>query len=428
MRARDCSAPRDECVCILKDRRRCRTALTLPAAGSRESRAFVPLAYTVWSDTTQRGVLCAAFYADRLGRPKSASGSVFPDAVHRLFRGSVVGAGDCVAGGRFAESAVVPGSGVDRGGAGPLDAVAHAAADRRGDPRGGVHVGSGAAVRSGSGSGEDGRHRCDDAGSERGDAEHRAAGHGRIPRSVHSAVGGSVRCGDPDAGGSGSVRPGPRKNKKTSNKEWKSPQDPDAKIAKMKDGRTHLAHKAEHGVDMDTGAIVSVTVQDASDGDTATLPETLIMAAEQVELVQPDGAGVEEVVADKGYHSDETLVALGAVGVRSPRIGAGARPTLLAGQEDGRDAAGGSVLRRRRCMRTAGVWAGGGVVVCNAPGARWWSVLSRTCMRRAVCAGAFPISRSRAHTHRRHGHPLQTVPSAGLIERPQEKNRVDALR
>ena len=85
----------------------------------------------------------------------------------------------------------------------------------------------------------------------------------------------------------------------------------------MKDGRTHLAHKAEHGVDMDTGAIVSVTVQDASDGDTATLPETLIMAAEQVEAVQPEGAGVEEVVADKGYHSDETLVGLGEVGVRS---------------------------------------------------------------------------------------------------------------
>ena len=104
-----------------------------------------------------------------------------------------------------------------------------------------------------------------------------------------------------------------RKNKKTSNKEWKSPQDPDAKVAKMKDGRTHLAHKAEHGVDMDTGAIVSVTVQDASDGDTSTLPATLIMAAEQVELVQPDGPGVEEVVADKGYHSDETL----GVGARS---------------------------------------------------------------------------------------------------------------
>ena len=85
----------------------------------------------------------------------------------------------------------------------------------------------------------------------------------------------------------------------------------------MKDGRTHLAHKAEHGVDMDTGAIVSVTVQDASDGDTATLPATLLMAAEQVELVQPDGSGVEEAVADKGYHSDETLVALDEIGVRS---------------------------------------------------------------------------------------------------------------
>ena len=108
-----------------------------------------------------------------------------------------------------------------------------------------------------------------------------------------------------------------RKNKKTSNKDWKSPQDPDAKIAKMKDGRTRLAHQAEHGVDMDTGAIVSVTVQEASDGDTATLPETLITAAEQVEWVQPDGRGVEEVVADKGYHSDATLVALDTIGVRS---------------------------------------------------------------------------------------------------------------
>ena len=108
-----------------------------------------------------------------------------------------------------------------------------------------------------------------------------------------------------------------RKNKKTSNKAWQSPTDPDAKIAKMKDGRTRLAHKAEHGVDLETGAIVSVTVQDASAGDPATLPTTLIMAAEQVEAVQPAGAGVEEVIADKGYHSDETLVALDELGVRS---------------------------------------------------------------------------------------------------------------
>ena len=177
-----------------------------------------------------------------------------------------------------------------------------------------------------------------------------------------------------------------RKNKKTSNKEWKSPQDPDAKIAKMKDGRTHLAHKAEHGVDMDTGAIVSVTVQDASDGDTATLPETLIMAAEQVEAVQPEGAGVEEVVADKGYHSDETLVGLGEVGVRShvsePERGRRCWQDKKTGETPPEK------LRRKRCMRTAGVCGGGGVVACNAAEAKWWSVLSRTCMRRAVCVGS----------------------------------------
>ena len=168
-----------------------------------------------------------------------------------------------------------------------------------------------------------------------------------------------------------------RKNKKTSNKEWKSPQDPDAKVAKMKDGRTHLAHKAEHGVDMDTGAIVSVTVQDASDGDTATLPETLIMAAEQVELVQPDGPGVEEVVADKGYHSDETLVALGAVGVRShvsePERGRRCWQDKKTGETPPEKRAAQKALYANR-----GVSAGGGVVACNAAGARWWSVLSRT--------------------------------------------------
>ena len=73
----------------------------------------------------------------------------------------------------------------------------------------------------------------------------------------------------------------------------------------------------EQGVDMETGAILSVTVQDASAGDTATLAGTLTMAAEQVEAVQPDGAGVAEVVAEKGYHSDATLVELGELGVRS---------------------------------------------------------------------------------------------------------------
>ena len=108
-----------------------------------------------------------------------------------------------------------------------------------------------------------------------------------------------------------------KRKKKGSNDDWTHPHDPDAKITKMKDGRTHLAHKAEHAVDLDTGAIVGVTVQDADAGDTETSIETLIKAAEQIEVVQPDGDGLEEVVGDKGYHSNQSLVDLEAVGVRS---------------------------------------------------------------------------------------------------------------
>jgi len=59
-----------------------------------------------------------------------------------------------------------------------------------------------------------------------------------------------------------------KRKKRMSNEEWKSPSDEDARIAKMKDGRTHLAHKAEHAVDLDTGAVVAVTLQGADQGDT----------------------------------------------------------------------------------------------------------------------------------------------------------------
>ena len=107
-----------------------------------------------------------------------------------------------------------------------------------------------------------------------------------------------------------------RKNK-GSNDDWTHPHDPDAKISKMKDGRTHLAHKAEHAVDLETGAVVGVTVQDADQGDTHTSIETLIEAAEQIEAVVADSGGSKELVADKGYHSNQALVALEAVGVRS---------------------------------------------------------------------------------------------------------------
>ena len=66
-----------------------------------------------------------------------------------------------------------------------------------------------------------------------------------------------------------------KRKKKTSNKEWTHPHDPDAKVAKMKDGRTHLAHKAEHAVDLETGAVVGVTIQGADTVDTTTMVETV---------------------------------------------------------------------------------------------------------------------------------------------------------
>jgi transposase len=108
-----------------------------------------------------------------------------------------------------------------------------------------------------------------------------------------------------------------KRTHKGSNDDWQHPHDPDAKITKMKDGRTHLAHKAEHAVDLETGAVVAVTVQDADAGDTTTSIETLIEAAEKIEMVVSAGKGLEEVVGDKGYHSNQALVDLEAVGVRS---------------------------------------------------------------------------------------------------------------
>jgi len=111
-----------------------------------------------------------------------------------------------------------------------------------------------------------------------------------------------------------------RRKKRTSNKDWKNPFDPDAKIMKMKDGRTHLAHKAEHAIDLESGAMVAVTLQGADVGDTTSLVETAIAAAEQVENAHaesPTPAALTEIIADRGYHSNQTLVDLHAVGVRA---------------------------------------------------------------------------------------------------------------
>jgi len=110
-----------------------------------------------------------------------------------------------------------------------------------------------------------------------------------------------------------------RKNK-ASNDDWTHPQDPDAKIAKMKDGRTHLAHKAEHAVDMDSGAIVAVTLQPANRSDFESIVETVVESIEVVLDVREHDVEVqtpEEVVTDKGYHSNDTCVDLLEMGIRT---------------------------------------------------------------------------------------------------------------
>ena len=108
-----------------------------------------------------------------------------------------------------------------------------------------------------------------------------------------------------------------KRPQKRSNDDWTHPKDPDAKVTKMKDGRTSLAHKAEHAVDLETGTVVGVRVQDADAGDTQTMIETLVAAAEQVDAVLLVGSGIAELVCDNGYHSNQTLVTLAKVGIRS---------------------------------------------------------------------------------------------------------------
>jgi len=153
-----------------------------------------------------------------------------------------------------------------------------------------------------------------------------------------------------------------KRPKKGRNKDWRHPHDPDARITKMKDGRTHLAHKAEHAVDMETGAVVGVTVQGADQGDTTTVAETITAAAEDLEAVAATTDGqtrvIEEVVADKGYHSNRVLVDLVALDLRTyiaePRRGrrtwrkkADARAAVYANRRRIRDARGLALLRQR---------------------------------------------------------------------------------
>jgi len=107
-----------------------------------------------------------------------------------------------------------------------------------------------------------------------------------------------------------------RKGKKVSNDEWHNPHDPDARIAKMKDGTTHLAYKPEHALDVESDLVLAAPVYAADEGDASTLPQTLALA--QVNLVLAGSeAEIREVAADKGYHSNETVTWCDSLGIRT---------------------------------------------------------------------------------------------------------------
>jgi transposase len=150
-----------------------------------------------------------------------------------------------------------------------------------------------------------------------------------------------------------------KRAKHMSNEDWMNPHDPEAEIARLKDGRTALAYKAEQAVEMESGAIVAVTTHGGATGDTESIRETLPQAAEAVaeqiaettadEKYAVHFAGVEEVAADKGYHSNEVVRNLAELGLRTSI----AEPERGSRQWDGRRAEQAAVYANRRRIRGA---------------------------------------------------------------------------
>lgn len=107
-----------------------------------------------------------------------------------------------------------------------------------------------------------------------------------------------------------------RKNKKVSNKDWTSPSDPDSRIMRMKNGRTHLSYKAEHAIDVETDLAVAAEIYHGDESDGSTIGRTARRAQEQVRQVTGKKQ-LRDIVADKGYHKAEALADLKAQHFRS---------------------------------------------------------------------------------------------------------------
>ena len=166
--------------------------------------------------------------------------------------------------------------------------------------------------------GQDGGHRCDDARGQCGDAQHRAAGYGRRLSGVPDAPREGVGHRDADARRLGATGPEAQEE----DLEQRLDESPRSRCEGHEDERwPHASGPQSRACGrLETGAIVAVTLQGADEGDTTTIVETAIAAAEQVEDAQADveePQALEEIMADKGYHSNQTMVDLDAVGIRS---------------------------------------------------------------------------------------------------------------
>src|SRR5271157_3147316 len=254
------------------------------------------------------------------------AGDLLPVAADRLFRGHRQRAWDRLAAGGLAGAAAVCGHRAGRVHAGPLDDFAHPAADRSGHASRSVRLGT--ELVGGSWTAAGAQRVAIDATTLEANAAMRSIVRRDTVESYEEFLRGLAKA-------SGIATPtredlgrlDRKRKKRMSNQEWTSPADEDARIAKMKDGRTHLAHKAEHAVDLDTGA---VTLQGADQGDTTTLDETLSEAgmavaklvgreAEQRPKDKPkvNVNGIEELVTDKGYHSGAVVERVKSYEVRS---------------------------------------------------------------------------------------------------------------
>ena len=189
--------------------------------------------------------------------------------------------------------------------------------------------------------------------------------------------------GDPDADAGRLARVDRKRKKKGSNKDWVNPHDPDAQISKMKDGRTHLAHKQEHAVDMDSGAVVAVTLHGGVAGTRrrsrrrSTLPTRNTKKARETGDKSKTRESAEEAVGDKGYHSKRVNVDLALAG-RRPHLRADTSAADWEGEALERDAVYADRGRKRgsrgqRLMRRRG---------------ESWNAVSPTCSNRPVCGRA----------------------------------------